>query len=58
MSEKNQIIKMIKETIEFIEYYSDGTSIPQYYKGVIGGMNLIIQKIESKQSGGDNLNNI
>ena len=58
MSEKNQIIEMIKESIEFIEIYSDGTSIPQYYKGTIDGMNLIIQNIESTQSGGDNLNNI
>lgn len=46
MNEKNQIIEMIKESIEFIEYYSDGTSNPQYYKGTIDGMNLILKKIE------------
>ena len=47
MSEKNQIIRVIEESKEFIKVYSDGSSVPQYYKGVIDGINLILKKIES-----------
>jgi len=44
---REEITKMIDETKETIKWLSEGSTIPQYYKGVIEGMELIKQKLKN-----------
>jgi hypothetical protein len=43
---REEIIKMIDETKETIKWLSESSTIPQYYKGVLEGMELIKQKLK------------
>jgi hypothetical protein len=42
---QEQIIQMIEETKSFMEIVSRGSSQPEYYKGVVEGMELILNKL-------------
>jgi hypothetical protein len=44
---QKQIIRMIEDTKYFMEVYSYDSSREEYYKGVIEGMNLILQKLKN-----------
>ena len=42
---REEIVKMINETKEWIKWMSENSTIPQYYKGVVDGMELIKTKL-------------
>ena len=42
---QEQVIQMIEETKYYMEIVSRGSAKPEYFKGVVEGMEIILEKL-------------